>query len=295
MTASQVLDQSHQSTHSDFSQAQRTAGATAVSKLFFKVASPEDLPLSNCKVFMQAVTPAQTSVQIFKGSPSDFTVDHPAPRRYGVGSVSVAVAVAAVSVVVAVEQDASDLFQVGDTVILRDTSAFEFLTIDTVSVAGLNATLTFTTATVSAYSTDISCASCILEAEIKPEVLNYALTSASGTVDTVLNPIVPASIGAIDETWTVTWTSPTSYTVTGARTGLAGSGNILASLDVLNPDFSSKYFTIPVGLFSGTFALGDTLTFDTTSASVAFYSQYEVESAAPVFQDDTFTYCLFGE
>ncbi len=300
MSAVEVVEGSEQSVHPNFSQAQRSAGATSNAKLFFKISDIENGTLSNCKVMLKLPTPGDTNVKIYAGTQTDLVADHPAPRLYGVGIVS---AVGGVSpgdagFDVEVEADGADIFQTGDTIFLRDDNAYEFLVIDTVSVAGTTVTLTTTTTVVAAYTlaANTSCASCILSGTVETSSSNYSVASAAGTLDEVNNPAVLDNIGTVEETWTLTFTTATAYTVSGAILGVVGVGNRTVDSAITNPDFARDYLTLPFALFTGTYVAGDTVTLKTHPASIGFFSRYEAPvNTAELLTEDEYFFCMFGE
>jgi hypothetical protein len=72
----------------------------------------------------------------------------------------------------------------------------------------------------------------------------------------------------VDDTWTVTFLSPSSYSVAGAATGAVGTQTISSVL-------SNRYFSIPAAFFTGAWAAGNTYVFQTAAE---FYQVTEIKT-----------------
>lgn len=91
--------------------------------------------------------------------------------------------------------------------------------------------------------------------------LVYAGAAGSGNVGNgVLNGLVPDTL-AVDETFTITFTSPTSYTVSGTVSGPAGAGVIGSPFDNNRINFTAVQGTVP-------FAIGDEFTVDVNPVTI---------------------------
>jgi len=94
------------------------------------------------------------------------------------------------------------------------------------------------------------------------------------------NLTVPSK-GSINETWTLTFASATTFTVVGAVSGgLTGTGSIGADYAAVNPATSTPYFKISAAAWSGTFAAGDIVTFNTTQAALPFLVRNRVPAGS---------------
>ena len=89
------------------------------------------------------------------------------------------------------------------------------------------------------------------------------LTTAAGTIDSTKEIVVSGS--PVSETWTVTFSDASNFTVFGAEVGALGTGDPSSEFD------GGPYFTIPANFFTGSWANGETYVF----SSVAEY--YKVE------------------
>jgi len=69
--------------------------------------------------------------------------------------------------------------------------------------------------------------------------------------------------GAVDDVWSVVFSSGTAYDVYGVNTGHVGGGDI--STEFAPDNSGNPYFTIPANFFTGTWAADETFNFSTTA------------------------------
>ena len=114
MSANAIADGVKNNVFPDVSQAERTAGITRYRKIFFKVASAENLALQNPRVFVEKHTPGEDRVLIFPGTQTDTQNDIATPNLYGAGQLKTDVSVGATSCVVITENGADTTFRNGE-------------------------------------------------------------------------------------------------------------------------------------------------------------------------------------
>ncbi len=101
---------------------------------------------------------------------------------------------------------------------------------------------------------------------------SFVVTSTSGGVNNATAPILVNSIGGTNQIWTLTMTTPTSFTCTGSKSGfLPLPGSFAVDYEPQNPAYNSPYFTIDKAIFSGSFLTGDTIQFTTHPVSDSFW------------------------
>ncbi len=285
ITSVLVADNVKNNAWPDIPEAERTAGSTKYRKAFAKVANDADLALQTARIFVALQTAGDDRLLIFPATQRDTQASITGSERvYGAGNLNADIAVSAVTVVVDTEAGADAIFQDGDTVWIGDGTNEEFVTIDTGGVAwgADQATLTLVTGTVNAYlaATPTKVASCIDAGTIQGTADNYAISSASGTFDDTTYPTGVDHIGGVEETITVTFTSATAFDVVGDTLGSLGSGTISANFAPNNPDFSKPYFTLDFNGWGGTWAIGDTLIFQTHPAAYPYWQKRIVPAGA---------------
>lgn len=264
----------------DIPQAERTAGSTKYRKAFIHVANDDDLGLIQARVFVETNTPGDDAVMIFPGTHTDTQSSITGTERlYGCGKLNSDVISGATSIQVLTEGAAFDYFRAGDKVRISDKASVDAVTgneqVVTVAAGGVSyvgnvATLVITTTPLS-YSfaaANTRVASVYDAGDISGVVATFVKTSVSGTFDTAGNPITVDSIAGIEQNWTVTFTSSTSFNCVGDVVGAVGSGNTSSAFQPTNANFSKPYFVIPAAAWGGTWANGNTVTFTTHPAAI---------------------------
>lgn len=92
-------------------------------------------------------------------------------------------------------------------------------------------------------------------------------TSLAGTTDPAKS--IAAAYAPVSDVWTVTFLSATAFSVAGAKVGVVGAAGAVNAL------FANRYFSIPAGFFTGTWAAGNTYLFRTAAE---FYEVTEIKT-----------------
>jgi hypothetical protein len=80
----------------------------------------------------------------------------------------------------------------------------------------------------------------------------------------------------VEDDWTLTFTSSSNFSVSGAYYGSAGTGSVGVNFSPVNPDTGEPYFTISAAGWGGAWNSGDSLTFTTHPAAVPVLLEEEV-------------------
>ncbi len=277
------------------SETERLAGVTRKRKFFLKIANDADEVGSNGKLWLDQITPLDGKLTLFQSATplrdtqGDLTGSE---RKYGVGELNADIAIAATSLVVNAETGAGAelVFQAGDTIRISDGTNAEFATIDTggVSWASDQATITLTAGTAYGYAsaTPTVVSSVVEQATIATSTDNWVETSTSGTFDETTYPIINDNISTIEETWTLTFSDATNFSVSGDTVGSVGSGTTGGDFSPNNADFSKPYFTLTAAGFAGTWAVGETIVFQTHPAVISVWMEL-ISPAAAAGGNDT--------
>ena len=261
----------------DLSEAERTAGLTRYRKVAIHIANDADLALLNSKVFVDQYTPGDDSVTFFPGTAIDTQDDLAGTeRQYGAGQLYVAANAGASSIQVMAEDAALDIFQDGDTIRISNKATVDSTTGTTEyhvisgdpTYSGDVATITLVGTLANGYTTSTTRVSSVYKppASVDSSVDGLTVTSASG--GTYTGTILADSIGGIEDDWTLTFTSPTAFNITGAYKGLVGTGTVSANTAPVNTNFTKPFFTLPSSGFGGNFEVGDTIEFSTHPAMI---------------------------
>lgn len=284
----------------------RQAGLTTRRKLFFKVANDADETLNNPAVCLDGPTSGEDWVFFHVGTQRDTQNDITGSERKYVAGVTTAQASAGGSTLVVDVEDSSltNGFLDADTIRVTDkltpdsgTGNEEEHTISgTPSVSGTEVTITISGTLANTYAAGAKVSSKYVPSDIACSVDNWSESAAGdGTYDETTNPVDCDNIGTIEQTWTLTFTDATNFTVEGDVEGSVGSGNTSTDFSPENSDFSKPYFTLAAAGWAGTWAANDTITFQTHPAAVTIWEIREVPAGAASMANNSVTAIFSGE
>lgn len=263
----------------DVPQSERTAGSTKYRKMFIHVANDLSLSLIAPKVFVAAPTPGDDRVLIFPGTQTNMqSAITGSEQLYGAGTLNTNASLGATTCSVLVEAAADAIFKSGMMVRISNKPTVDaagdeqYLTLSSdASYVGNVATLTFT-ATPLAYNflaaSPTYVSSCIEPSTVAPSISGWSETSGSGVYDETTYPVQLNSISTIQQTWTLLFTSASTFNISGDTLGLIGTGTIGSNSLPNHAAFGRPYFTLLSAGFSGTWANGNSIVFTTVPASI---------------------------
>lgn len=291
----------------DIPLAERIAGSEKYRKLFWHIAPVTTLAATDCLVFLENYKPGDDSVVLMVAATLNAgQVDTQADavdytRFYGCAPLDANSSTGATSIDVMVEpgnaSGGHEIFKNGDLIRISNKTTLdaapgseELLRLAAtggVSWNGNVATLTFAVSgpscgpLVGTYTTaeGTRVASLHEAGTVEPLMQNW-VESGTGTFDEVTYPPIGTSKGSVDDSWTLTFTSSTNYSVTGAVSGSVGSGSVSSDFSPTNTDAGAAYFTIPLLGWGGTWTSGDTVTFDTRPSAIGFWLKRTVPAGA---------------
>lgn len=298
MSATALADNVKNALFADVRQAERLAGSDKWRKLFIHF-SPADLSQAlDVRVIPYDPTPAGDSVVVYAGThtntQSAITGALPS-RAYGVAPLSDSASAGAATVTVELEPGTPTLFVAGDTVYITDKATIsaatgneEYATVASVGAAsgGLQ-TVTLSAQLANSYSTGGRLASVMLAGDVLPTLSGQAVVGAAGVFTPSAVTLYPRS--TVADTWTLTFTSATAFTASGAATGAVGSGSTGSSFGPNNADFGGSYFTLGAGALGGTWAAGNTVTFTTAPAAIPLWLRRTVPANTLTYASNRFT------
>lgn len=289
--------------------AERIAGSTKHRKVFYKAAAADDSALVNTRVYLENYTPGDDTFVMFLGTQTNTESDLTgSERKYAVGQLNATVSGGATQVVVDFETGAGaeSVVQIGDYIRISDKADpdsagnEEIVLVSNVGWATDTATIDFSPALSAGYSSTNTRVASLLDVDaalgdVVPTYANFDDTGAGGTFDDV-NHLILDSIGTIEQTWTLTFTSGSAFSITGDTLGVLGTGgNTTGGASPNNPDFGEPYFTMNSAGFSGTFATNDVITFQTSPGAVPIWLKRVVPAGAASASNNQAVIAIDGE
>lgn len=287
--------------------AERLAGSTKHRKIFFRVNNDADETLYAPSIRLHAPTVGGDRVYFRVGTQRNTQGDLTgSERKFGVGTLKTTVTAGGSTLVVTVE-DASltGIFQNGDKIRVTDKASpsstsgnEEELTISGApTVSGVDVTITTTTPLANGYTAGLTYVSSVYypSADLACTVDNWTETSAAGIYNETTYPVLGDNIGTAEQTWTLTFTDATNYTVVGDTLGSVGSGTIGTDFAPSNPAVSKPYFTLRSAGWAGTWAAGNTIVFQTHPPAIPIWETRVVPAGAASMAGNGITAVLEGE
>jgi len=287
----------------DVTLAERNAGTTRYRKMFIKVENADNIALGNARVFLQLNTPGEDSVTFFPGTQRDTQAAITGTERlYGGGSLLVAATAGAITLQVLTEGASLNCIRVGDTVRITNKTSVsgagneEFQVVEAVEYAGDVATVTLVEPLQYGYAANETIVSSVYQpGEVRPAVTNPLVTSAAGSL-LANHPITGDSLATVEQDWTLTFTSPTAFSIVGDTLGNIGAGNTSGGASPVNPAFPGRrYFTLPAAAFNGAFVAGDRITFTTSPAALPIWYKQIVPAGAASISGNRMVIGVDGE
>ncbi len=281
----------------DVRNSEREAGSTKWRKAFVHFAPADSSQALDVKLIPWAPTQADDRVLIRTGTMSDTQADIEASpgRAYGAASVTGALSAGAGSIAVLPEAVADGIFVAGDVLYISDKTSIsavdgneEYAQIAPggVSINGSIATLTLVSPLQYGYTAP-HVSSVLTPGDVLTALSDKSVTSTAGTLDEAQIVLAPRS--TVADTFTLTFTSATAFTVTGSVAGDLGGGVIGSTCAPTNTAFSGPYFTLPAAAWGGTFEAGDTVSFTTSPAAVPVWYERIVPAGASSFAANSFS------
>jgi len=307
MTFSQLVSGVKNNLFPDVSQSERLVGSIKWRKAFIHINSAQDTALLNVRLFLDALTPAADFVVFQLGAQTD-TENQIAGRPYGIGTLHAPVVGGATQLQVNCEHNAEyaalQPFRVGDRLRVSDRPSTggagneEWVTISGVSYGTDFATVDVAPALANSYATANTLVSSVLELpSVAASISGVSVVSGSGSFDSAtVGNLIAHNRGAVQENWTLTFTSATAFTASGNTVGaLASPGSVSADYAPLNPATGTPYFTIKAVGWNGSFQAGNTMSFTSRPAAIPVWYRRQVPAGALSLANDFCSLAIHGE
>lgn len=298
MSTNEVVSGVKNNLFPNVSNTERLAGLTRFRKKYLKNEESTGLALNETRVWIGRRTPAQDYIQIKEGTNTDVQSDASAYTAWsGAGTLNENITGGVTNSFDALFDTTSGI-QNGDYIHLDDGSNEEFVTLDDpggVSWAGNVATLTIAAAgtVINSYPITTTIVASTLDLAIVNATTDAWVETGSGTYDETTYPVVVYNAGTVEDSWTLTFTSSTAFSVSGTSTGSVGAGTVSADFQPANG--SSYHFKIDTLGWGGSWTIGDTVTFDTHHSAKALWIKEVVPAASDSYTNNNPRIDVYGE
>ncbi len=280
ISTAEITDNTLNNLFPNVTNTERLAGNTRYRKLFMRNENAADFVLQEAKVWIGALSLADDYFQIRLGSDTDVQTDAEGYSDWsGAGLLNASVGSGESSL--DVDFGTTTGVYSGESVYIHvddGTNEVDLQVVGTPSFLGNIATIAISgeigqdfTQTVTVVSTQIE------PGTVEPSTDSWTVTSSSGTYDESTYPVTVYNVGTVTDSFTGTFSDSSAFSVSGAQTGSIGSGDI--SADFLPVNGSSYYHKIDKDGWGGTYAEGDTFTYNTVHAGQGMWAKEIVPAA----------------
>ena len=282
----QVVTGSLNNLFPDVSQAQRTAGLTRYRKLFLRNMNTGNLSMYSGEVWIYTRSLADDYFQLKAATDTDTQTDAEGYRNWaGTGLLNAAAGSGETSIDVDYDVSAEGVFD-GANLHITDGVNTVDLTVNGVPAwDGVTATIALSGALGYNFDHTTTVVSTMVDlGTVEKSSDSWTENSSAGTYDEATYPVVGYNVGTVTDAWTLTFSDTQNFSVVGLNTGAVGSGDI--SSDCHPSNGSSYYFNIDKDGWGGSWALGDTVTFNTVHAGKAFWVKEVVPAGVASYSEN---------
>jgi hypothetical protein len=266
----EVVDLAAQNLFPHVSHANRVAGLTRYRKAFLRNENANDLTMVSGEIWIGTQSLADDYFRLKAGTDSDEQSDAEGYSDWA-GAGVLAVSAGSGESSIQVTYDAADGVYNGSKIHVDDGTNETDLTVNGVpSWVGNTATISVSGELGFNFSAATTLVGTVVTlGDIETSYDSWVETSSAGTYDETTYPPTLYNVGTVTDSWTLTFTDSTNFTVVGTTTGSLGSGDINTDFQPANG--SSYYFMIDKDGWGGSWVAGDTITFNTVHAGKAFW------------------------
>jgi len=274
--------------------AERTAGVTRYRKMFMRNLNTAELILYLGKIWISIRSTAGDYFRIRLGTDTDIQSDAELYSGWkGAGLVSSPAT--AGDGTITVEFDTNDGVADTDTIRITDGVNTQDVVVNGAPVWGGNAaTLTLTDVLTHDFAVGTRVGVLVSVGHITPDDDSWTENAAGdGVYDETTYPLTLYNVGTITDSWTLTFADASNFSVVGASEGSVGSGDINTDFQPVNG--GSYYFKLDKNGWGGTWAAGDTITFNTIHSGQAIWVKEIVPAGVASYANNTVTLGWKGE
>jgi len=284
------------------SQAERTSGVTRYRKFFFRNKNASNETAVNSRIWISQKSLGGDYFRLKAGTDSDVqSAADDYTNWLGTGHLTQPLATDATTMT-ALFDVANGVYNSSIIRLCDSSGGEEFLTVKTsggVSWNGNTVTIVTTTGARSTYpASENSLVSGVVDlGSLVAATSLWVETSVAGTYDEVTYPVAVNNVGTVSDTWVLTFTGASTFTVSGTNTGSVGSGSTAADFTPVNQNVGTGdfYFEIDASGWGGTWAVGNTVTFTTTHSSAGFWIKEVVPALTGAYTQNKMRLKLYCE
>ncbi len=257
----------------------RIAGKTRYRKEFLRNENTEDLTFENVEIWIGSKSTGDDYFQLKDGTDTDTQAEADDYTNWaGAGTLHSPVGSGETSLEVDYDTNSGVFSGEATTVHVDDgTNEADVDVVGTPSWLSNTATFNISGELGYNFSADTTIVSTVVDlGDIETSSDSWVETSSAGTYDESTYPLVLYNVGTVTDSWTLTFSDSTNFSVSGANTGSVGSGDI--NTDFQPSNGSSYYHKIDKDGFGGSWANGDTITFNTVHAGKGLWAKEVVPS-----------------
>ncbi len=294
ISANEITTNTLNNVYPTVTDAERVAGVTRYRKVFWKNNCAEDISFEHSYAYLKVPSTDDSYIQLKAGTDTDTQAEADDYTSWaGVGSMNTTEAAGSGSIIVDYPITAQGVYDESRLKITEGATSEEIVVDGVVSWSGTQATITLATNTANSYTSAAIVSTMVDLGDIETSSSSWSETSSSGTYDESTYPLTLYNVGTVTDAWTLTFSSATAFAVSGAATGSVGAGTTAGNFKPANG--ASFYFELLAAGWGGTWANGETITWNTVHAAKAVWEKQISPAAATSVGNAYFTMTLKGE
>jgi len=264
ISSTEIVDNALNNLFPNVTKDERVAGLTRYRKMFIRNENIEELILYHTDLWIGTLSTGDDYFRMYAGDDTDI---QSASELYtdwaGSGLLDALGSVG--DPTIDVDYDVADGVYDGSKIYITDGVNSEENEVNGAPVwLGTVATLTLVTVLGNDYASGTKVGTMVDVGNATPSDDSWVETSPLGTYDEDTYPLELFNVGSVTDSWTLTFSDSSNFTVEGAQTGSLGAGDINTNFKPSNG--SSYYFELDKDGWGGSWANGNTITFNTVHA-----------------------------
>jgi hypothetical protein len=287
------------------SSSERLNGVVRARKFFLHLFNTDNSPLINTKILLYGTSPAGDYYKLYDADNEGVVAGDGSTltsNAYASGNLSTALTGgSSTSIAVSCEYDGSTLgdddgFSHGFVAVIEG-GVVEFVEIDAATRSWSGNTVTLPIKSTYNGTGKISqsfATSAVVSAYIDAGTIQATVDNFVGNnIDS--SQVLVQNLGCVEDSWTITFTSATEYTISSTKYLYNEAGNISTQKVINNASTGTPALTIEPTFFTASDYTGETITFDTHHAAFPFAVKEIVPAGTGSFAGNSISCRVYGE